>query len=134
GARQGADPALAGMTDALHGQAVDGQDAVQVSAAGYVDMHAPHAVARPRSDITRSVLAAEMVALGIAPVRDRAGLLPAEATPEAQATARRAAEKHAAQSADEQTTHALATWRPAPTGPVGGPGISGGPAHVLPTT
>lgn len=129
--RQEADRALASMTEALHGQAVDVQDAVQVSAAGYVDMHAPLAVVRPLSDVTTSVLAAEMVALGIAPVRDRAGLLPAEATPEAQATARRAAEKHAAKSADEQTTHALATWRLALTGLVGGPGVYGELAQML---
>ncbi len=129
--RQEADRALASMTEALHGQAVDVQDAVQVSAAGYVDMHAPAAVVRPLSDVTSSVLAAEMVALGVAPVRDRAGLLPAEARPEAQATARRAAEKHAAKSVDEQTTHALATWRLALTGLVGGPGVYGELAQML---
>ena len=129
--RQGADRVLASMTEALHGQAVDVQVAVQVSAAGYVDMHAPAADVRPLSDITTSVLAAEMVALGIAPVRDRSGLLPAEARPEAQATARQAAEKHAAKSADEQTTHALATWRLALTGLVGGPGVYGELAQML---
>ncbi|GED11330.1 DUF4192 family protein [Cellulosimicrobium cellulans] len=129
--REEADRALASMTEALHGQAVDVHDAVHVSTAGYVDMHAALAVVRPLSDVTTSVLAAEMVALGVAPASDRAGLLPGEASPEAQATARRAAEKHAAKNVDEQTTHALATWRLALTGLVDGPGIYGELAQML---
>lgn len=129
--REQADRTLAGMTEALHGQAVDVYDAVQVSADGYVDLHAPHPVVRPLSDVTASVLAAELVASGVAPVRDRAGLLPAEADAAAQDLASSAAAEHAAKTRDEQTTHALATWRLALSGLVDGPAIYGELAQML---
>ena len=111
------------MTCALHGQAVDVAQAAHVDQTTYRDLLVDDAPAQPLSDIETSAVAAHAVAMGRNLHATRADLLPAPVAQWAQTVARRV---HDAQiTKDDQTTHAIATWRLMLAGLAGGPKIAG---------